>query len=625
MSDDWYFDVLPYRPTPYEGECLSGYLLRLAAANGASSFRNFSRVLFPTWNAQRSVDILRWEYPVNEWDELSQRVQLPGDRLIRLTVLPWVAKFQEPLVETEGKPLRPGGILREIVRSTLQVCPLCLQEKPFLRLLWRLQVVFACLEHGCYLQGTCHACGCLLPAVSNSPQHLHCGHCGSDLRRLPVLAASDETLAVEERRQPDWEYLLDPAFTLVNESEALNDCGLPRLIGLKLRYLRYQAGLTPAKLAQQIELSASQIEIVEHGWEQRRVPLANYLPYLEGLGHSWQAFAGLKVPQEFFSKQLEPQYMSLRLCPTSDCPNHQPPPGTGVILRRHFPERGLLVLECNICKRKFTRTYEGEVVAKYRRPPLPPELKVIVKKPKEEVEQVRQLGLQGRSTCYIARHTGWGKEALRNCWHSLGLTAEVRAAQKRRRQRKLQAYRQSLLEKVDSVLDSLCQRDERITFVSVSREMGWNDTYMFRYPELANRVREVAAQHNGHLEQHRYEELQKKIEQVIAGCRENGTPMSMRHIVEQAGTTTGLVHYRYPELWLWIRAVVELDRESHKMRKRIQQCQQINEAATRLTDQGTRLTKSVIIQEAQQHVTISVNDPEVNELLDRWVGDMGST
>ena len=625
MSDTWYFDVLPYRPAPYEGECLSGYLLRLAAANGASSFRNFSQVLFPIWNMHRGVDVLRWEYPVDECAELARRVQLPNEILIPLTVLPLVAKFQGPLMETEGKPLRPGSILRGTVQSSLQVCPLCLQEKPFQRLLWRLQTVSACIEHGCYLQGTCHACGRLLPALGNSQQHLHCGHCGSDLRRLPVLAASDETLAEEARRQPDWEYLLNPAVTLVNESEALNDCGLPRLIGLKLRYLRHQKGLTPATLAQQIELSASQIEIVEHGWKERRVPLANYLPYLEGLGYSWRAFAALKVPQEFFSKQLQPEYMSLRICPTPDCPNHQPPPGTGVVLRRRFPERGLLVLQCKICKRKFTRTYDGEVVAKYRRPPPSPETRVTVHKPAEEIEQVRQLGLQGRSTRHIVTVTGWGKESVRNCWHSLGITAEVRAAQKRRRQHKLQKHRQSLLEKVENVLDSLCQQDERITLVGVSCALGWNSTYIYRYPDFANRVREVAAQHNGQREQRRFEELQKKIEQAITCCRENDMPMSMHHIVEQAGETSGLVHYRYPELWLRIREAVESDRENRKTRQRIQQCRQINEAAARLADQGIRLTKSVIIQEAKKYVAISANDPEVNELLDRWVGNMGTT
>jgi hypothetical protein len=33
MEAPWYFEVLPCRPRPYADECLSGYLVRLAAAN----------------------------------------------------------------------------------------------------------------------------------------------------------------------------------------------------------------------------------------------------------------------------------------------------------------------------------------------------------------------------------------------------------------------------------------------------------------------------------------------------------------------------------------------------------------------------------------------------------------
>ena len=33
MSEPWFFEVLPYRPSPYSDECLSGYLLRLAEVN----------------------------------------------------------------------------------------------------------------------------------------------------------------------------------------------------------------------------------------------------------------------------------------------------------------------------------------------------------------------------------------------------------------------------------------------------------------------------------------------------------------------------------------------------------------------------------------------------------------
>ena len=98
----------------------------------------------------------------------------------------------------------------------------------------------------------------------------------------------------------------------------------------------------------------------------------------------------------------------------------------------------------------------------------------------------------------------------------------------------------------------------------------------------------MAAQHNGQREQRRFEELQRKIEQVITCCHENDTALSGRYIVEQAGISIGLIQYRYPELWSMIRGAVAADQENRKMRQRVQQCQQINEAAERLAGQGIR-------------------------------------
>lgn len=625
MPDTWFFDVLPCRPAPYEDECLSSYLLRLADANGAANFATFIRTLFPLWPTGRGVNILRWEYPEPDWDELPRRTQLPRERLDRMTLLPWVAKFRELPLEAGGLPFRPGQMLRGIVRPTLQVCPLCLQEKPYRRLLWRLQFVTACVVHGCYLQDTCHACGKLLPVVSSNQQHLHCGHCGNDLRRLPILAASGELLAEEAKQQPDWEYLLNPAVSLINESEAIADCGLPRMIGLKLRYLRYQTGLTTAELSQQIQPSASQIKNAEHGWQKRRVPLTLYLSYLKGLGFSWRSFAALTMPPDFIATQIRPEFMSLRICPTADCPSHQLPPGSGVVLRRRFYERELVVLKCKICKRKFTRTYDGELVTKYRHPPLPLETQVNVHKPQEEIEQVRRLGLEGTSIRQITKRMGWTKETVRNCWRSLGIIDEVHTAQKQRRQRKSQKLREALWSDVEKVLDSLCQQETPVRLVDVAHALGRHESFIYRYPDIAGRIREAVGQHEARLKQRCFEELETRIRKFVAESRENGTVMSMRYILERVGIGDWQLQHHYPELWQMVREAVTADKEQRQAQRLFQQCQQVNEAAIRLTNQGIRLTKTAIVEEARKCFPITSTNPQVNALLDKWVGDLGSS
>ncbi len=55
MSESWFFDTLPLRPDPFPGECLSGYLLRLADLNGYGIFWDMVGDLFPTWDAPEKI------------------------------------------------------------------------------------------------------------------------------------------------------------------------------------------------------------------------------------------------------------------------------------------------------------------------------------------------------------------------------------------------------------------------------------------------------------------------------------------------------------------------------------------------------------------------------------------
>ena len=77
LAEPWYYDVLPCRPPPYAGECLTGYLLRLAEANHLASFPDLVFDLFPLWSETLQLGLLRWEYPVDDWGRLPLRTQLP--------------------------------------------------------------------------------------------------------------------------------------------------------------------------------------------------------------------------------------------------------------------------------------------------------------------------------------------------------------------------------------------------------------------------------------------------------------------------------------------------------------------------------------------------------------------
>ena len=131
MPDSWFFEALPYRPAPYPDECLSGYLLRLAEANGFAQFWDLASDLFPGWSYPGQASRLRWEYPVEDWRRLLQRTQLSVDALRALTVAPLVEKFRPPLDQAAHYG-SPGVALHGVAQPNLQVCPLCLQAEPYL-------------------------------------------------------------------------------------------------------------------------------------------------------------------------------------------------------------------------------------------------------------------------------------------------------------------------------------------------------------------------------------------------------------------------------------------------------------------------------------------------------------
>ena len=121
MAEAWFFDVLPCRPQPYEDECLSGYLLRLADANGVRHFGDWVADLFPTWPSQQRIVLLDWEYPIDGWGRISLRTQLAPSALQRLTVVPWLQKFRSVAVISQEKNLSPGHFVHDIVLRPLQV------------------------------------------------------------------------------------------------------------------------------------------------------------------------------------------------------------------------------------------------------------------------------------------------------------------------------------------------------------------------------------------------------------------------------------------------------------------------------------------------------------------------
>lgn len=615
--------VLPHRPPPYPGECLSGYLVRLAEANGVSVFWDFVRDLFPRWETSPQISLLRYEYPVDDWGRIPLRTQLSPAQLRALSVAPWLEKFRPPIILRRPGYFSPGTWLRSVVWLDLHVCPACLEEASYVRLLWRLMPTQVCLTHKCWLQAQCSQCGATLRVTSPTQRHLRCAKCGMDLRRLPAVPAPVDVITAQTPRQANLQFLLDPDTQLikpVSTESRLTAEDLLRAIGRKFCYLRERAGLSVGEVSRQLEVTPGMVRLMEKG---HQLVLIRYLEYLEALSMSWADFTMVDVPVEF-SIDPVPELFFLRVCPNPECSNHQTP-SQGVRVKLHFPERRTARFHCTSCGRNFTRRYEdGEKVPQRHKASHHPTYFAVDRKPEQEVTRLLELGRQGMSDAQIAAILGWSCTGVRSCWIVLNVRGEVRQAQAERRLREQQERNAVLRERAEQVLQVMLGQPETITFARVKRALHCSVDRLQTCPGLVERIRAVAHTHNEHVRQHREEILSVQLMDAFAELKQHGNLVRISAVLGKVGMISRLLEVTHPQLYAMVRQVVGEHNAHFKMACQQKQCLQINEAAARLVARSVRLTYEGILKEAGVGRRRMEADPVIRELLDHWVGDASS-
>lgn len=621
MIEPWFFEVLPNRPPPYADECLSSYLLRLTELNGIAYFWDFASDLFPRWHHVTNLWRMRWEYPPEGWGRIPLRTHFSLVALQRLTVAPWVEKFRPPLNPRADHVPSPGYFLRGAVHPFLQVCPLCLQEKPYWRLRWRLCFARVCVEHRCLLQTRCHRCGRVLRVMHPSHHLLRCASCHADLRDLLVVKAPPEVVAAQARQEKVWQFLLDPETTLV----ALRDLELagetftlPQAIGLKFRYLRLQTGLSVREASERLGVDSGMLTSLERG---KQTPLPLFLSYLESLGCTWQKIATLKVPEEFIRNHQMPPHLALRICPTLECPNHTAAPSTRVVVLLDLSSQGIVRLRCTTCGHSFTRRLDGQLSTKPRKPALDPVQRKRFAKSTAEILRFKELGLQGMPNRQIAHALGWGEKTVRLYWIALGMAAQVHQAQAARRKQKVAEHHADVRAQVEAILQKMVEQKELITLRRVGEALGHNCEYLQTLPDLAAYVHRVAQQHNPQVEQRHRSALWQQIADVIAQLKEGEGNLTIANIERRVALAKGALKKCYPELHQKVSQVVGDYQVRVKTERTRRRCERMNEMAARLIAQGARPTVSALLKAANMTKSQVDSHPPIRDLLQQWVGD----
>jgi excisionase family DNA binding protein len=93
-------------------------------------------------------------------------------------------------------PLLSQGVIQKQLRSTsaCQYCPICVQQRPYHRLIWHLVVASICLEHKCLLIDKCYNCDkqVRLRDIVN----IRCSQCGVDLGNAPHVDISEDAVGL---------------------------------------------------------------------------------------------------------------------------------------------------------------------------------------------------------------------------------------------------------------------------------------------------------------------------------------------------------------------------------------------------------------------------------------------
>lgn len=202
---------LPVARMMLSGESLSSWIVRTADAHGMSTQQ------LGAWLMGRGRQMFGEDVDRGSWDALTEALSRATGLATDVLMQGTLQAFDGVLWGEIPRQGTARWVLPVVKKGTLrsgygvQYCASCLasDERPYLRLAWRLAFVVACPEHQCLLQDRCDRCEAPVAAHRwrtgvlrdlGSSGIFRCHACGAD-RRKPVeqQPAARDLLAAQER------------------------------------------------------------------------------------------------------------------------------------------------------------------------------------------------------------------------------------------------------------------------------------------------------------------------------------------------------------------------------------------------------------------------------------------
>lgn len=267
-----HLDTLPVHPQPLPLESYTGYLTRLAEANGIHRLNQLSVVTGLHLAEVRSPS----DFPhVGTYARLPQAAVCPVEHLQATTFYHLLRKFGR----TTSAPNMSKHFLQESIGSYLRYCPRCLAESGFISLLWRFVGIEACPQHGVELLTECGHCGQPMPFLPNGLRVAHCPYCQGDLRVCKTCQASETAIQRTRIWHDDLAFLLIP--------QRWDDCNVIQHVGPQLLRRRHQHQHSLEDAAAYLEVPTHTVQGMESQVRARKGEhFIHYMRYSHWLGFS---------------------------------------------------------------------------------------------------------------------------------------------------------------------------------------------------------------------------------------------------------------------------------------------------------------------------------------------------
>jgi len=267
-------DVLPLRPRPRPSESLTGYLARLADANGVRAVDALSAICFS--GQDRRIPRAQADYPPRSLAALSAASGCSRAALLGTTFYHLAVKF--------GRSPAPQPLSRFLAGSVaphLRYCPACVAESGSHSLAWRFPRLRGCTRHENRLLDACGHCGQPVPLLAAPLRIGMCPACRGDLRTCVAVRLD------QAARRPTAAFARDVAFLLAPRPAPEDDREGARYIGRRLGRARRARGLLAAEVAMGLSVPLGRVEGMERGnVVGRGGSFADYVAYADRLGLS---------------------------------------------------------------------------------------------------------------------------------------------------------------------------------------------------------------------------------------------------------------------------------------------------------------------------------------------------